>query len=317
MLLVCEKVICVVLIQVLEVGYVQFKVGKFVIDVVIVLFIVLEDDLLFNVGCGLVFIYVGMLEMDVVIMDGYMLCVGLVVVVLDVKNFIVLVCVVMEYMLYVMLVGVGVEVFVQVQGVVCEKLEYFCIEECWQQLQQVLKEDVVGQLYVDGDIVWYFGMVGVVVLDVYGYFVVGIFIGGMNDKMFGWVGDLLIIGVGMYVNVGCVVLGMGWGEFYMCMVVVYVICMWVMQLCVFIVCVVVEVINQEIFVMGGSGGVIVLDDWGYIVILFNIYGMFCGWIDGQGQLYVVIYGDEDDGIGELLLVLVLDDVVFDVGLQSG
>lgn len=66
------------------------------------------------------------------------------------------------------------------------------------------------------------GIVGVVVFDLVGNLVVVIFIGGMINKLFGCVGDSLLLGVGCYVNnVSVVVFCIGIGEVFMCILVVY------------------------------------------------------------------------------------------------
>lgn len=52
--------------------------------------------------------------------------------------------------------------------------------------------------------------------------VVVIFIGGLINKCYGRVGDSFVIGVGIYVNnVICVVFCIGYGEYFLCGVVVY------------------------------------------------------------------------------------------------
>lgn len=69
------------------------------------------------------------------------------------------------------------------------------------------------------------GIVGVVVFDKNGNIVVGILIGGMIVKCFGCVGDLFVIGVGMFVeNELCVVFVIGYGEYFICYNVVVDIC---------------------------------------------------------------------------------------------
>lgn len=55
----------------------------------------------------------------------------------------------------------------------------------------------------------------------------GIFIGGMMVKWYGCIGDLFVIGVGIYVdNESCVVLVIGYGEYFIWYNVVVDICVW-------------------------------------------------------------------------------------------
>ncbi len=306
-----EKAIRAALTRALDAGYAELKAGKSSVDAVTASLTVLEDDPLFNAGRGSVFTHDGTLEMDAAIMDGYTLRAGSVAAVSDVKNPILLARAVMEHTPHVMLVGAGAEAFAQAQGIAREKPAYFRTEERWRQLQQALKEDAAGRPHADADTARHFGTVGAVALDVYGHLAAGTSTGGMNDKMPGRVGDSPIIGAGTYANAGCAVSGTGWGEFYMRTVAAHAICSRVMQQRVPIARAAAEVINQEIPAMGGSGGAIALDDQGHIAIPFNTHGMLRGWIDGSGKPHVAIYGDEDDGTGELLPAPAPDDAASD------
>lgn len=88
--------------------------GGSVFDVVIVVVWMFEDCLLFNVGCGVVYMVEGKYEFDVVVMDGVMFGVGVICCVICVCNLVFVVWCVMEVSEYVLFVGVGVDVFVVV-----------------------------------------------------------------------------------------------------------------------------------------------------------------------------------------------------------
>lgn len=81
-------------------GYGIFWEGGSVVDVVEGVVVVLEDDFEFNVGCGFVLNIDGEVEMDVSIMDGKDLLVGVVFVVWCIVNFIKFVWFVMEKIFY-------------------------------------------------------------------------------------------------------------------------------------------------------------------------------------------------------------------------
>lgn len=74
---------------------------------------VFEDNILFNVGKGFVFINKGIVEMEVFIMDGRLKNCGVVFGIFMVVYFVLLVCLVMDNLFYVYFVFDGVEEFVR------------------------------------------------------------------------------------------------------------------------------------------------------------------------------------------------------------
>ncbi|PWK84764.1 beta-aspartyl-peptidase (threonine type) [Fulvimonas soli] len=295
-----EKAIRAALAQALQQGYAQLKAGKPAVDAVSAALVVLEDDPNFNAGKGAVFTHDGRNELDAAIMDGYTLRAGAVAAVHRVKNPILLARAVMEHSPHVMLVGDGAEAFAREQGVTLVDPSYFRTEERWRQLQKALKEDAAHEKHADPETARHFGTVGAVALDAQGHLAAGTSTGGIVDKRWGRVGDSPIIGAGTYANSGCAVSGTGWGEFYIRTVAAHEICMRVTQMRVPVQRAAAEVINQEIPAMGGNGGAIALDDQGHVAMPFNTDGMFRGWIGDDGVSHVALYGDEDDGTGQLV-----------------
>lgn len=136
-------------------------------------------------------------------------------------------------------------------------------------------------------------MVGVVVCDLNGYIVVVMLMGGIMNKQLGCVGDLLIIGVGCYVDdVICVVLLMGIGEMFMWFVMVYDVVVQIVYCGVLFVDVVYDVVMNKLLCFVGCGGIIVVDVQGNVVMLFNIEGMYCGYVCVGEVLVVGIYCDD-------------------------
>ncbi|KRE88874.1 asparaginase [Frateuria sp. Soil773] len=295
-----EKDIRAALALALKDGYARLKDGKPATEAVAAAITVLEDDPHFNAGKGAVFTHEGKNELDAAIMDGYTLRAGSVAGVRRVKNPILLAQAVMEHSPHVMLAGDGAEAFAKEQGITLVDPSYFRTEERWQQLQRALKEDAANRPHADVETAKHFGTVGAVALDAQGHLAAGTSTGGMTDKRWGRIGDSPIIGAGTYANSGCAVSGTGWGEFYMRTVAAHEICMRVTQMRVPLQRAAAEVINQEIPAMGGNGGAIALDDKGNLAMPFNTDGMFRGWIGADGVPHVAIYGDEDDGTGQLL-----------------
>jgi beta-aspartyl-peptidase (threonine type) len=294
-----EKAVRAALAKALTDGYARLKAGGSAVDAVSVAITVLEDDPHFNAGKGAVFTHDGRNELDAAVMDGFTLRAGAVAGVQRVKNPILLARAVMEHSPHVMLAGAGAEAFAKEAGVALVDPSYFRTESRWQQLQKALQEDKAKHSQADLGTADHFGTVGAVALDVEGHLAAGTSTGGMTDKRWGRVGDSPIIGAGTYANSGCAVSGTGWGEFYIRTVAAHEICLRVTQMRVPLQRAAAEVINQEIPAMGGSGGAIALDDKGGIAMPFNTDGMFRGWIGGDGVPHVAIYGDEDDGTGQL------------------
>lgn len=139
------------------------------------------------------------------------------------------------------------------------------------------------------------GIVGVVVLDLDGNLVVVMFIGGMINKLFGWVGDSFLVGVGCYVNnVSVVVFCIGMGEVFICVLVVYDIVVLMDYGGLSFVEVCEWVVMEKFFVFGGSGGLIVIDYEGNVVLLFNIEGMYRVWGYVGDMLIIGIYCEKGD-----------------------
>ncbi|WP_049624011.1 isoaspartyl peptidase/L-asparaginase family protein [Frateuria defendens] len=295
-----EKAVRAALKLALQSGYAQLKAGKAAVEAVSAAIVVLEDDPNFNAGKGAVFTHEGKNELDAAIMDGYTLRAGSVAGVQRVKNPILLARAVMEKSPHVMLIGEGAEAFAKEQGVTLVDPSYFRTEQRWQQLQRALKQDKgAAAESAEDKAAKHFGTVGAVALDAQGRLAAGTSTGGMTDKRWGRVGDSPVIGAGTYANSGCAVSGTGWGEFYLRTVAAHEVCMRVTQMRVPLQRAAAEVINQEIPAMGGNGGAIALDDKGHVAMPFNTDGMYRGWIGADGVPHVALYGDEDDGTGQL------------------
>lgn len=104
--------------------------------------------------------------------------------------------------------------------------------------------------------------------------------GGVINKKVGCVGDMFIVGVGCFVNNVVVVLCMGMGEMFMCVVVVYDVVVQMEYVGKLLVDVIDDVVMCKLMVINGCGGLIVVDVQGNVVLLFNIEGMYCGFVCG-------------------------------------
>lgn len=289
-------------------GYKALQDGKTSLDAVEVAIRILEDSPLFNAGKGAVFANDGKNELDASIMDGKTLAAGSVAGLRRVKNPITLARAVMEKSEHVMMIGDGAEKFAAEQKIELVDPKYFWTQPRWDALQKILKEEAEKKEKVKGEkekgLVGAekpvfsnepynrFGTVGAVALDKNGNLAAGTSTGGMTNKKYGRVGDAPIIGAGTYANNNsCAVSATGWGEYFIRLGVARDICSQIEYRALPIQSAADVVIKQKLQKLGGDGGVIALDKFGYIGISFNSEGMYRAYINSKGEPVVEIYGN--------------------------
>lgn len=289
--------------QALTAGYQLLKEGKSSVDAVRAAIRVMEDSELFNAGKGAVFTHHKTNELDASIMEGKTLNAGAIAGVTKVKNPIELAYRVMVNSKHVMLSGFRAEEFAESQKVEMVSAEYFHTERRWNQLLNLLKDDPDAlKLSEDkGDKVslvtqWpddeKFGTVGAVALDVHGNLAAGTSTGGMTNKKYGRIGDSPIIGAGTYAdNQACAISATGHGEYFIRAAVAHDICARVKYKNISLQQAADEVIKKKLVDMQGEGGIVGMDPNGIPVFSFNSKGMYRGYIDTQGKLYLGIYQD--------------------------
>lgn len=294
------------LTEALEAGYKILDEGGESIDAVIAAIQVLEESPLFNAGRGAVFTNEGKNELDASIMDGKTLNAGAVAGVTTVKSPIMAARKVMENSPHVMLTGKGAETFAKSQGLEMVKNEYFRSEERAKQLENVLKKEKQkqknakstdsGALPFDPlEHDYKYGTVGAVALDKKGNIVAGTSTGGMTNKRFGRVGDAPIIGAGTYANnATCGVSCTGHGEFFIRSVVAYDVSALMEYKGLDLKAATNEVVHKKLKTLGGSGGLIALDNQGNVMMPFNTPGMYRGYIKKGGEAKVFFYEGEEE-----------------------
>lgn len=276
-------------------GYKALQAGKTSLDAVEIAIRILEDSPLFNAGKGAVFTNDGKNELDASIMDGKTLGAGAVAGIHRVKNPITLARAVMEKSEHVMMIGDGAEKFAAEQKIELVDPKYFWTQPRWDSLQRILKEEAdkkkTGQLARE-EPYNKFGTVGAVALDKNGNLAAGTSTGGMTNKKYGRVGDAPIIGAGTYANNNsCAVSATGWGEYFIRLGVARDICSQIEYRALPIQQAADVVIKQKLQALGGDGGVIAMDKFGYLGISFNSEGMYRAYINGKGEPVVEIYGN--------------------------
>jgi beta-aspartyl-peptidase (threonine type) len=276
----------------LQAGYEILKHSGSSLDAVVASVRVMEDDPLFNAGKGSVFTSAGTHEMDAAIMDGKTLRAGTVGGVARVKNPISLARAVMEDSPHVMMVGTGAELFAQQIGFELVDKEYFYTEERWQALQRVQEAEAAarssGKEFIVSDQDRH-GTVGAVALDRKRNLAAATSTGGNTNKRPGRLGDTPIIGAGTYANNRtCAMSATGDGEYFIRIVAAHETSA-LMEHCAMPLEKAAQAVIAKITDLGGTGGLIAIDQEGNISLPFNTAGMYRGYVDSTGQLVIKIY----------------------------
>jgi beta-aspartyl-peptidase (threonine type) len=247
----------------------------------------LEDDPLFNAGCGSVLNEFGRVELDAGIMDGRDLGAGAVAAVSNIANPVQLARLVMDGNEHVMLIGEGAMRFAAWCGMEPTPDHYFLTPERVAQLDQAR---IKHRIMLDHDDVdseaeeQKYGTVGAVARDLAGNLAAATSTGGIVNKRMGRVGDSPIIGAGVYAdNETCAVSATGYGEDFMRTVIA-------------------KTIADALYFKGGDagsavrtgmeylkrkvkgrGGVIVIDGAGNCAADYTTKKMIHGWIEKGGE----------------------------------
>jgi beta-aspartyl-peptidase (threonine type) len=247
----------------------------------------LEDDPVFNAGCGSVLNENGKVEMDAAIMDGRDLSAGAVAAVSNIANPIQLARLVMAESEHVMLISDGAMNFAAHCGVTLTPDHYFFTPDRIQQLEQarlhhriMLDHDESDEASEDQK----YGTIGAVARDMEGNLAAATSTGGIVNKRMGRVGDSPIIGAGVFAdNQTCAVSTTGFGEDFMRTV----LAKTVSDALDFLNCDAKAAVDYGIEYLlrkvKGRGGMIVIDHQGNCAADFTTKKMIHGWIEKSGQ----------------------------------
>jgi len=275
---------------VLEHGRQVLELGGSALQAVEACASLLEDDPVFNAGCGSVLNENGKVEMDAAIMDGRDLSAGAVAAVDNIANPIQLARLVMTESEHVMLIAEGAMRFADHCGIKRAPENYFFTPDRVKQLEEarlknkiMLDHDDVDSNSEDQK----YGTIGAVARDTLGNLAAATSTGGIVNKRQGRVGDSPIIGAGVYAdNETCAVSATGYGEEFMRTVIS-------------------KTIADFIYMKGmdagqatsagidylprkvkGRGGVIVIANNGNCCSGFTTKKMIHGWIEHGGEVIV-------------------------------
>jgi len=272
---------------VLEFGRSILKNGGSAVQAVEACASLLEDDPVFNAGCGSVFNADGKVEMDAGIMDGSNLAAGAIAGVHNIANPIMLARKVLEESEHVLLIGNGAMRFAETQGISQMPDPYFSIPD---RIKQYEHAKLKGKTMLDHDddadtnTDEKYGTIGAVAKDIKGNLAAATSTGGIVYKQFGRVGDSPIIGSGVYAdNETCAVSCTGFGEDFMRTVLAKSIADR-LEFCGLstekVSDAVIEYFKNRI---AGRGGFILIDKQGKCIRRFTTKKMIHGWIENGEQ----------------------------------
>ncbi len=244
----------------------------------------LEDDPLFNAGCGSVLNENGKVEMDAGIMDGRDLAAGAVAAVSNIANPVQLARLVMDGSEHVLLIGDGALRFAEHCGIQFTPDHYFITQDRIRQLEEArLRGRIVLDHDEDGEAQKY-GTIGAVARDLDGNLAAATSTGGIVNKRSGRVGDSPIIGAGVYAdNASCAVSATGYGEDFMRTVLAKTLADIIEFRALSAEAAVAEALELFARKVAGRGGVICIDHSGRCASGTTTKRMIHGWIEHGGE----------------------------------
>ena len=246
----------------------------------------LEDDPVFNAGCGSVLNEHGQVEMDAAIMDGRDLSAGAVAGVGNIANPVQLARLVMTESEHVMLIADGAMHFADHCGMERVPDDYFYTPD---RISQLKDAQLKGKIVLDHDDNLEnsedqkYGTIGAIAYDQQGNLAAATSTGGIVNKRMGRVGDSPIVGSGVYAdNETCAVSATGYGEDFMRTVIAKTISDFIFMKGLDAKQATEEGINYLKRKVSGRGGVIVIDSQGQCSSGFTTKKMIHGWIEHGG-----------------------------------
>jgi beta-aspartyl-peptidase (threonine type) len=273
--------------QILEHGRRVMDMGGSALQAVEACASLLEDDPVFNAGCGSVLNENGKVEMDAAIMDGRDLSAGAVAAVQNIANPVQLARLVMTESEHVMLIAEGAMRFADQQGIERVTEDYFLTPDRIEQLRQarlqhriMLDHDDSAEASEDQK----YGTIGAVARDPAGNLAAATSTGGVVNKRLGRVGDSPVIGAGVYAdNETSAVSATGFGEDFMRTVISKTIADFIYMKGMDAAQATEAGIEYLVRKVNGRGGVIVIDRDGNCSSGFTTKKMIHGWIEKGGE----------------------------------
>jgi L-asparaginase / beta-aspartyl-peptidase len=267
-------------------GRQRLAAGDTALDVVEYCVTLLEDDRLYNAGCGSVLNADGKVEMDAALMNGSDLRAGAVAGIRNIKNPISLARLVLERGEHVLLMGDGALEFAKFCQVDTYPDDYFITES---RIKQLAEAQVAGRMTLDHERIkpsQKLGTVGAVARDLQGNLAAATSTGGLVNKRWGRVGDTPIVGAGVFAdNDTCAVSATGYGEQFLRTVLAKTISDIVLYRGLDAADAATAGIEYLVAKVNGDGGVIVIDRAGRCGAAQSTSGLIRGWIELGGEAH--------------------------------
>jgi beta-aspartyl-peptidase (threonine type) len=270
---------------VLEHGREILRLGGSALQAVEACASLLEDDPVFNAGCGSVLNEFGKVEMDAGIMDGRDLSAGAVAGVQNIANPVQLARRVMSDSEHVLLIAEGAMRFADHCGIERAPDGYFSTPDRIAQLEQARLQHKMMLDHDDTDTEdQKYGTIGAIARDSDGNLAAATSTGGIVNKRMGRVGDSPIVGAGVYAdNDSCAVSATGFGEEFMRTVISKTIADYVEMRGLDAKGATDAGLDYLVRKVKGRGGVIVIDRNGQCAGGFTTKKMIHGWIEHGGE----------------------------------
>lgn len=266
-------------------GHRVLAAGGPALDAVTAAVMALEDDPLFNAGCGAVFTRAGVQEMDAAVMDGATLRAGAVAGIRGPRNPVLAALAVMEHSPHVLMAGEGALAFLRSHGVVFADDAYFHTDRRWEALQRVL--GAAGAVRDDAD---RHGTVGAAACDASGALAAATSTGGMTGKLPGRIGDTPLLGAGTWADGMVAMSATGHGESFIRVAAGHELSAR-MRLAGDGLEAAAAGVLAAVQAVGGDGGLVAVDRAGRVAMPFNSGGMYRGMIAADGTAHTGIYRD--------------------------
>jgi L-asparaginase / beta-aspartyl-peptidase len=271
---------------ILERGRQRLERGDRALDVVEYCASLLEDDRLYNAGCGSVLNADGKVEMDAALMDGRDLRAGAVAGIRNIKNPISLARRVLEHGEHVLLMGDGALEFAKFCQIETYPDDYFITEA---RIKQLAEAQVAGRMTLDHERIkpsQKLGTIGAVARDLHGNLAAATSTGGLVNKRWGRVGDTPIVGAGVFAdNDTCAVSATGYGEQFLRTVFAKTISDFVQFQGMDAQAAAQSGIDYLVAKVNGEGGAIVIDSMGRCAAAQSTSGLIRGWIELGGETH--------------------------------
>ena len=255
----------------LELGESMLDRGMPALDVVESVVRMLEDDSLFNAGRGAVFTSEGTHELDASIADGATRNCGAVTGLQGYRHPISVARMVMDSSEHVFFSGHGAGEFARAKGAEPADASWFDTSKAYERYLRAATREGDDPVPLEEKR----GTVGCVALDANGNLAAATSTGGMTYKRHGRIGDSPVVGAGTWAdNRTCAVSATGWGEYFIRTGVAQDIHgrmlhggQSLQEACE-------AAIVDEMGALGGDGGVVAVNAFGEVALVYNSTGMF-------------------------------------------